>query len=182
MAEFTDLSEANTEIERLTSELANVSKGPQWRNLESERDTARANEAKYKGLFETAREQLVSSAVRVAGFKPNDEGVFEGPAGLVVEKFASSLGDEDIPAAEAFAELAAQYGVVPAAAGAPAGNEPTTDLAKRLAAAQAGGEALANLGQPLQPKGLDDQIAEAEAKGDVSASMALKAQKLRAAS
>lgn len=179
MAEIDDLRAEN---ETLKQQLTEVKKGPDWRNLERERDESRTNEAKYKGLFETAREKLVSSTVQVAGFTPNDEGIFDGVAGLLVKEFTNGLGEEDLPDASAFVELATRYDVKPAAAAGAAAEGGASDLAARLAAAQAGGDALSQIGQPLRPAAndLDAQIRAAEAAGDVQASMSLKAQKLRA--
>jgi hypothetical protein len=168
----------------MADELETQEDSVNFRLLKQQKATAEADAAKWKTLFEGARSQLLSSAVQLAGFKPNELGEFEGVTGLLVEKFQSGLGDEDMPDVSAFGELAKQYGVeatisAPAGEQPPAGGEqpPADDFAAQLTALQKGGDALIGLGQALVPADIDERIAKATDAGDVQAVIHLQQQK-----
>ncbi len=176
------LEELEAENEQLKQQLADVQKGPQWRNLEQRVTAAEADATKFKGLYESARTQLVTSAVQLAGFKPNEQGEYEGPAALVVEKFQTSLGDEDVPTADAFVEMAKKYGIAPAGGAPVDGGGDPLGFANQIAAMQQGGDVLSRLGTAPIPADLDEQIAAAEKAGDIPTSISLKQQKAYGAS
>lgn len=152
-----------------------------WRQLEQSRDAALARATELEGLLGSAREQLIASAVQIAGFTPNDKGEYEGVTGLLVKEFRGSLGDTDLPNPAAFAQLAEQYGVKPASAPAPADQPPATpSLQDQINALQQPGEALAAAGSAPTPPAsdIDAQMQAAHERGDVRTVLALQTQKL----
>lgn len=146
-------------------------KGPQWRQMEANLTALTAERDALKDTLGTHRAQLTQQAARLAGFQPNAEGKFEGPAALLIGEFERTIGDA-VPTVEAFSALAQQYDVAPPTAagtpddqGGPAG-EPS--LGEQLAAMQSGGNAITQFGTPVVgAKSIDDQKAEALAAGEV---------------
>jgi hypothetical protein len=177
-----EVAELEARIAELEGQLANVQKGPQWRALEQKVSAADAETARYKGLFEGAREQLVSTVAQAAGFKPNDDGKFDGAVGRVLDLFKGTLGEEDLPTATSFVDLAKEFNLTTTPGEKPEGDTPPANaVAALLTAVQGPGAALAAAGlAPAAPgtvEELDARIAAAEKAGDVGTSIALKQQK-----
>lgn len=152
---------------------------PNYQRLLDSVNAAEAEAAKWKGLFDGARSDLISSAVHLAGFTPNDDGVFDGVAGLLVERFVAELGAEDMPDAGAFSEIAQQYGVAPSA---PEASTPLVPVDPRRAEAERRSKDLAGaFDEELERQAslangneLRQRIDEAEAAGDAATSIRLQ--------
>lgn len=148
-------------------------KGPQWRQMEANLTALTAERDALKDTLGLHRAQLTQQAARLAGFQPNAEGKFEGPAALLVGEFERTIGDQ-VPTVDAFSALAAQYGVAPptapvAAAGEPGAPAGVPTIAEQLAAMQAPGAGITQVGTaPGQPQTVDDQKAALLAAGDVA--------------
>lgn len=147
-----------------------------FRTVREGKEEALARVAELEAEIGTLRGDLVKSAVRIAGFDPDNP-----LAGLVIEKFQTAIeaGDQS-PTPDAFRGFAETLGL---SAAAPSDDGPTptaNPIAAEINRLQTVGDSLrAASTAPNPAPGLDQRIAEAEAAGNWDASMALKAQKLR---
>lgn len=146
-------------------------KGPQWRQLEANLTAVTAERDALKDTLGVHRGQLTQQAARLAGFQPNAEGKFEGPAALLVGEFERTIGDA-VPTVEAFSALATQFGVTPPTAplagpGSQAGTAQPS-LAEQLAAMQAPGAGITQVGSaPGLPASVGEQKEALLASGNV---------------
>ena len=107
----------------------------------------------------------MANAIKDAGFDPDT-----GAGKALKDLYKGELQ------ADAIKEFASQYGWGDAPA------EPTQDelQRQRVVSSQANLDTVIEASVPVEPVGLDDQIAQAQADGDWSTSSALKADKLKA--
>lgn len=107
----------------------------------------------------------MANAIKDAGFNPDT-----GAGKALKDLYKGELQ------ADAIKEFASQYGWGDAPA------EPTQDelQRQRVVSSQANLDTVIEASVPVEPVGLDDQIAQAQADGDWSTSSALKADKLKA--
>jgi hypothetical protein len=119
--------------------------------------------------LESAEKELnsvkMANAIKDAGFDPDN-----GAGKALKDLYKGELQ------ADAIKEFASQYGWGDAPA------EPTQEelQRQRVVSSQANLDTVIEASVPVEPVGLDDQIAQAQADGDWATSSALKADKLKA--
>jgi heterodisulfide reductase subunit A-like polyferredoxin len=119
--------------------------------------------------IESAEKELnsvkMANAIKDAGFDPDN-----GAGKALKDLYKGELQ------ADAIKEFASQYGWGDAPA------EPTQEelQRQRVVSSQANLDTVIEASVPVEPVGLDDQIAQAQADGDWATSSALKADKLKA--
>ena len=128
----------------------------------------------------TLKRSMIKLAADGAGFDTN-AGVVE----LVIDRFMADAGDDVLDASK-FKDFAQGLGLTPSVSGqitepveAPAGDQKPTEAEAQLAQLQANADLLRNASTAPAPSTLATEIADAETRGDVSASIALKSRKLQ---
>ena len=127
----------------------------------------------------TLKRSMIKLAADGAGFDTN-----AGVVDLVIDRFMADAGD-DIFETSKFTEFAKGLGLTPSVSGEitepaqpPAGDQKPTEAEAQLAQLQANAELLRSASTTPAPSTLATEIADAEAKGDVATSIALKSQQL----
>lgn len=154
-------------------------KGPQWRQMEANLTAEKARGDALEAQLGIYRGNAIQQAARLAGFQPDADGKFGGPAGLLVGEFERTIGDQ-VPTVEAFSALATQYGVAPTTAPLGAVGEQgatgTPSLAEQLIGMQAGGNGITQTGTaPLGSPTRDDQMKAALDSGNIGHLLDLQA-------
>jgi hypothetical protein len=127
--------------------------------------TVREGKEAAEAALADARQHLLRNAVEMAGFTPNDNGEFEGVAGLLVKEYTTMIGD-GLPSKQGFLDLANRYGV---SATTPSDDGHTTsETVQQIASLQSVGDQIRAASQPpaATTPGLPEQIQQAQAEGD----------------
>lgn len=148
-----------------------VRDSPHFARLRQQHKDALTENEALKARLAEATGSLLTNAVKLGGHDPEN-----GVTKLLLKEYGAKLGD-DLPTAEGFAELAAEFGIQPVLPAA--GTPPEQTIADQLQQLQNPGDQLRAMGQVPEPADIDDQIAAAEASGNAQLSIALKVQKQR---
>ncbi len=128
----------------------------------------------------TLKRSMIKLQADGAGFDTN-----AGVVDLVIDRFMADAGDDAFDTSK-FTEFAKGLGLAPSVSGeitepveSPTGNQNLTEAELQLTQLQANADLLRNASTSPQPSTLATEIADAETKGDVNTSIALKSRQLK---